>query len=111
MSEETTDEPVIRKPLPGQRPLFDLELTLFGPMERERRTGRPISRRCTAARSGTGPEGETCRTCRHFVRLQYRNGLYFKCGKVKHLWTHGEATDIRAGWAACSEWEEIVPDD
>lgn len=106
-----TDEPETHEPLPGQLPLFNVEPTLFGPMEKETRRGRPISRRCTAARSGTGPEGETCKTCRHFVRIRHNDGAYFKCGKVQHLWTHGEATDIRAGWAACSEWQEIVPNE
>lgn len=30
-----------------------------------------LDRHCTAARCGTGPAGETCRTCRHCVRLPH----------------------------------------
>lgn len=94
-------EPVIREPLPGQLPLFNVEPTLFGPMEKERRE-RPKEKRTTAAKSGTGPEGETCGTCRHRVKP---NGIHQKCDLVRHLWTFGEATDIKARWAACREWE------
>lgn len=102
-AEATPDVPVVHKPLPGQRPLFDLEPTLFGPMEKERKE-RPREKRATAAKSGTGPEGETCGTCRHRVKP---NGVNQKCGLVRHLWTFGAATDIKARWAACSQWEEV----
>lgn len=58
-----------------------------------------------AAKPGTGPEGETCGTCRHLARLQYQN-VYLKCGLMKAVWTGGRATDIRCKDAACRMWEQ-----
>lgn len=60
---------------------------------------------CVAAPVGSGPAGETCKTCRHFTRLEYRSGTFLKCGLMEKHWTHGPATDIRAGWPACREWQ------
>lgn len=59
---------------------------------------------CTPSPIGTGPAGETCRTCKHLARIQYAN-TYLKCGKMRAVWTGGAGTDVRAGWAACREWE------
>jgi hypothetical protein len=101
-----TNQPEAIEPLPGQLPLFRVEPTLFGPMEIEPKPKRPVNKRCTPAPSGTGPEGETCKTCRHLARDKHHDYVHLKCGKVEHLWTRGAATDIRSGWAACSEWEE-----
>lgn len=57
-----------------------------------------------AARPGTGPAGETCRTCRHLRRVKREGGrTYSKCGLVPS--SHGPGTDIRASAAACREWE------
>lgn len=66
-----------------------------------------LDRRCTAARSGTGPAGETCGTCRHLVGVHHHNGRYLKCGLVRHAWTHGAGSDIRAKWEACAEWQPV----
>ena len=60
---------------------------------------------CTADVIGSGPEGETCRTCLHYMRVRYHGAYYLKCGLMKAAWTHGAGTDIRAKWAACSKWE------
>jgi hypothetical protein len=57
-----------------------------------------------AAPPGTGPEGETCRTCKHLARLQYAK-VYLKCELRRPHWTGGAKTDIKARWAACSRWE------
>lgn len=57
-----------------------------------------------ADRPGTGPEGETCRTCEHIERVSYHDRVYLKCGLVE--WTHGPGTDIRAKSPACSKWEK-----
>ena len=59
-------------------------------------------RRGHAAIPGTGPQGETCRTCVHLVRRQ-RAKTYLKCDLVK--WTSGAGTDVRAKDPACSRWE------
>ena len=73
------------------------------PTRRERyERGLPV---CTPAKPGTGPKGQTCGTCKHYRRVKYRDYVYLKCGLVEADWTHGVATDIKARWPACSEWE------
>ncbi len=54
---------------------------------------------------GTGPAGETCKTCKHYggVRL---SRLYRKCELTKAQWTSGPGTDILASAPACSKWEK-----
>ncbi len=53
---------------------------------------------------GKGPAGETCKTCKHLVRLEYAK-TYFKCGLCRGGWTHGVGTDIRLRSSACRLWE------
>jgi hypothetical protein len=53
---------------------------------------------------GTGPQGETCRSCRHLCRVNLGN-TYLKCGLTRQWWTGGGATDIKARAPACSKWE------
>lgn len=53
---------------------------------------------------GTGPKGETCKTCVHYTRIQYAK-VYRKCGLCESQWTHGAGTDIRAGDPSCEFWE------
>lgn len=57
-----------------------------------------------AAQPGTGPEGESCKTCRHRVRVL---GKYNKCNLVKAFWTGGFATDVLVKSPACQKWEEV----
>lgn len=57
-----------------------------------------------AATPGTGPDGETCGSCRHLVRKQLAN-IYRKCGLCRPWWTGGGATDVKARSPACSRWE------
>lgn len=60
-----------------------------------------------AARPGSGPAGETCRSCRHRVENENRTAkVYWKCGLMRHTWTGGTGTDVRASSPACSKWEE-----
>lgn len=61
--------------------------------------------RPTPATIGTGPAGETCRTCRHYTRLQHHDRVHLKCGLMQAYWTHGPGSDIKAGWPACSQFE------
>jgi hypothetical protein len=68
-----------------------------------------LDRRCTAARSGTGPAGETCRTCRHCERIPLSAKTVLKCHLVRQQWTHGAGSDIRARWPACEFWEGVAP--
>jgi hypothetical protein len=59
-----------------------------------------------AARPGTGPEGETCGSCKHLARRQMSKA-YIKCGLTKATWTGGPGSDIRAKDPACSRWEVV----
>lgn len=65
---------------------------------------RLSNKRGHASVPGTGPEGETCRSCANLVRL-YMAKTYLKCGLMRPFWTGGQATDVRAGDAACKRWE------
>ena len=53
---------------------------------------------------GTGPEGETCGSCKHLVRKSLAK-VYRKCGLNEANWTGGPGTDIRCKDAACKFWE------
>jgi len=55
-----------------------------------------------------GPQGETCRTCRH---AYYRGGTanrYYKCQIAQRAPTGGSGTDIRLKDPSCSRWEKKV---
>lgn len=59
-----------------------------------------------AAAPGTGPDGETCRTCVHKFRKRTPAGyVKLKCKLMEPYWTCGEGTDIKAKYAACKHWE------
>lgn len=53
---------------------------------------------------GTGPDGETCGSCRHKAYNQPGAGRFIKCGLMRAVWTHGPKTDIRAKAPACKLW-------
>ena len=58
-----------------------------------------------AARPGTGPEGEKCKTCAHKYANEMRSGkVFWKCQLMRHCWTGGTGTDIRVNSPACSRW-------
>lgn len=60
---------------------------------------------------GTGPKGETCRTCRNLVRVEHAR-TYLKCGLNRAAWTGGRKTDVLANSPACSRWAaELEPGD
>ena len=54
---------------------------------------------------GTGPTGETCKSCRHLVRKTMAK-TYLKCGLARAIWNGGRASDVRASDAACEGWEK-----
>ena len=62
------------------------------------------------AQPGSGPSGETCRSCEHFRRVSYAN-TYFKCDLFRQLkgWTCGHRTDVRALSPACARRKEPDP--
>lgn len=53
---------------------------------------------------GTGPDGETCSTCKHLVR-KTMSKTYLKCGLMRTTWTGGSGTDVKANDPACKKWE------
>lgn len=53
---------------------------------------------------GSGPDGETCGTCKHLHRKQMGK-TYLKCELTRKSWTGGTASDVRAKDAACWKWE------
>jgi hypothetical protein len=73
---------------------------LFGPCD-DRYYGWSKSH---PARPGSGPKGEKCKTCGNFF-VRYLSKKYFKCWLMKHCWTGGKGTDVRANDEACSKWE------
>lgn len=66
--------------------------------------GRRLLSKCRPP--GLGPEGKTCRTCRHYTRVQGGARAYPKCGLMRHRWTGGKGSDIRAGDPACASYED-----
>lgn len=68
--------------------------------------GRNANPKGYAARPGTGPDGETCKSCRfyHVTNTQARRS-YRKCELLRWRWTHGPGTDILAGSPACERWQ------
>jgi hypothetical protein len=54
---------------------------------------------------GTGPRGETCRTCKNANRMRGGSKRWIKCGLNRARWTGGRATDILARSPACRKWE------
>ncbi len=57
-----------------------------------------------AARPGTGPEGETCGSCKNLYRKQMSK-TYLKCLLQQQCWTGGAGTDVKARSPACRFWE------
>lgn len=73
--------------------------------KRKRKTATPKGH---AGAPGTGPAGETCKTCQHLTRRKMGK-TYLKCSLTRAIWTSGQGSDIRARDAACCKWEGIKP--
>ena len=58
-----------------------------------------------AAMPGTGPAGETCKSCANLVR-KHMGKTYIKCGLMRAYWTGGYGTDVRVADPACRRWEK-----
>lgn len=37
-------------------------------------------------------------------RVKWHDASYLKCGKMMFAWSHGDGSDVRAKWPACSAW-------
>lgn len=59
-----------------------------------------------AAPPGTGPEGETCRSCLHYRSVCGGSKSFPKCMLMRESWTHGYGSDILARAPACRKWEK-----
>ena len=78
----------------------------------------PAQRRTLAPRKGTqpkgyakppgsGPAGETCKTCQHICRVETGARKKFrKCALMEAHWTRGPGSDILASAPACSLWQK-----
>lgn len=55
---------------------------------------------------GSGPAGETCKTCAHCHRLRAGNKAFYKCGAHRPYWTHSVGSDIRLKSLACLLWTQ-----
>lgn len=78
---------------------------MLTPQMRRDMTRKTPQPRGHAAPPSSGPAGETCRSCEHYVVKHMRSGKTFrKCGLMEALWTHGPGSDIRASDPACRLW-------
>ena len=89
--------------------LFDANAPHLTPAERKRlyRAGARASAKpkgLFAAPPGSGPKGETCKSCKHLCRKRMSK-VYLKCGLMQQHWTGGGGTDVRASTPACRKWE------
>jgi hypothetical protein len=90
-------------------PPLDLIALAAGPMltpVQRRKLAPPCGTgaRGHVAPPGTGPEGETCGSCKHLFRNQMAK-TYLKCSLNRAKWTGGKKSDVLARDAACSKWE------
>jgi len=56
---------------------------------------------------GSGPLGETCKTCAHLVHKRMSRS-YLKCGLNQAKWTGGPGSDVHARDPACRKWEDAA---
>lgn len=82
----------------------------LSPAERRRLTPRKGTKPNGYAKPpGSGPAGETCKSCQYFCRIRWSPKKSFrKCGLLEAHWTHGPGTDILASAPACSMWQAPV---
>lgn len=84
---------------------FELEAEMDAPLTSVRKKRREPTPSGHAGIPGTGPEGETCGSCRHLFRNQ-RAKTYLKCELNKTRWTGGRKSDVRARDKSCKFWEK-----
>jgi hypothetical protein len=68
-------------------------------------SARIVAKTGYAAKPGTGPNNETCKTCQHSVPLRPGAKTFYKCLLIKAGWTNSIKTDIKLKSPACSKWE------
>ncbi len=62
-----------------------------------------------AAPPGTGPVGETCKTCIHYRSVNGGSKTFPKCNLMRAVWNHSYGSDILAKAPACREWQTRIP--
>ena len=81
---------------------------LFGhPITKQQATARPSRPKKTghAAAPGSGPKDMQCRNCAHLIRSRMRSSkVFMKCALMRHAWTRGAGSDIKAGDQACNRF-------
>lgn len=82
--------------------LFGQEITVDNAVKKRKNT----QAHGYAAMPGTGPDGETCKTCDHSYKRDGNSKSYWKCDLVQA--TSGTGTDIRISWPACHRWAKKV---
>lgn len=56
---------------------------------------------------GTGPDGKTCRSCKHRYINRTRAGYtHPKCELIRSNWTNGRGSDIKVSSSACAKYED-----
>lgn len=86
--------------------LFGLDRALT-PQERKKLKRKGPKPRGHAWQPGTGPDGESCGTCRHLFRNRLAK-TYLKCALMQPYWTGGRGSDVLARDKACRRWEAIA---
>ena len=79
--------------------LYDLRARVGGPRDTDHWSRR------YGAEPGSGPAGETCKSCANACQVSGGSRAYWKCAIIKHRWSGCYATDIRLKSPACSFWE------
>lgn len=85
-------------------PTTDFALT---PAQRKAVNRKTPQAKGYADRPGSGPKGETCRSCAHLVHKRLAK-TYLKCELTRACWTGGHGTDVLARSPACSKWAAIA---
>jgi hypothetical protein len=61
------------------------------------------------ATPGTGPIGETCKSCEFACGTGHSERTYYKCELLRKHWSRGPGTDIVLKSPACRFWEKEEP--
>jgi hypothetical protein len=83
------------------------QYTIFGDIAPEIKEPEKNTRRYKKMQEKHGTlEGKTCKDCKHLLRFDYHDRIYYKC----ELWivSHSTATDVRLKDKACGLWEREV---
>src|SRR5688572_21485722 len=85
--------------------LLDPNAGALSDAQRKLLTKRRMDPKGYAALPGTGPAGETCKSCEHYTIRRFSKG-YRKCMLTRATWTCGPGSDVKASSPACSRWEK-----